>query len=261
MSLSAWHLVKAFGVRRVVDRVSLQVNPGEIVGLLGPNGAGKTVTFSMLVGDLAPDEGRVVLDGEDVTRWPLYQRARKGLGYLPQSRSIFRHLSVEDNIVAVAEARGMRRRDARAKAATLLAEFGLARLAGTMANRLSGGEMRRLEIARSLAIEPRFLLFDEPFAGIDPLTIETLHEVIVRLRARGVGILLTDHNVTEALALCDRAYVLQAGALLAEGPARTLPSNPAVRQHFLGDSVQLPCAGDGQGVPTLRGHVEMPNRL
>jgi lipopolysaccharide export system ATP-binding protein len=236
MSLNAWHLVKTFGARRVVDRVSLHVDPGEIVGLLGPNGAGKTVTFSMLVGELRPTEGRVVLDGDDITTWPLYQRARKGLGYLPQARSIFRHLTVEGNIVAVAEARGLRRRDARARAAHLLDEFGLTRLATTVANRLSGGEMRRLEIARSLAIEPRFLLFDEPFAGIDPLTVETLHEVIVGLRGRGLGILLTDHNVTETLALCDRAYVLHGGSVLAEGPAQALPSDPRVRRHFLGES-------------------------
>lgn len=235
MSLSAWHLVKVYGTRRVVDRVSLHVNPGEIVGLLGPNGAGKTVTFSMLVGEVNPTEGRVVLDGADITSWPLYRRARNGLGYLPQARSIFRHLSAEDNIVAVAEARGMHRRDARARAGTLLDEFGLGRLARITANRLSGGEMRRLEIARSLAVEPRFLLFDEPFAGIDPLTIDTLHHVILKLRARGLGILLTDHNVTEALALCDRAYVLFEGSLLAEGSSPSLSANAAVRTHFLGD--------------------------
>lgn len=232
--------------RWIVDGVDLTVKPGEIVGLLGPNGAGKTVTLSMIVGIFEPTSGRVFIDGVDVTELPLHKRARLGLGYLPQERSIFTKLSAEDNVAAILEAHGMDGRPAHVRADHLLAEFGLSHVARTRAERLSGGEQRRLEVARSLAIEPRFLLFDEPFAGIDPLTIESLHAMLVGLRQSGVGILLTDHNVRETLTLCDRAYVLFAGRVLADGSPSELIANHAVRQHFLGDSFEL-VAGDDVG--------------
>ncbi|HTR79961.1 MAG TPA: LPS export ABC transporter ATP-binding protein, partial [Gemmatimonadaceae bacterium] len=208
--------------RWIVHDVDLRVRSGEIVGLLGPNGAGKTVTLSMIAGLLRPTTGRVLLDGCELTHLPLHLRARSGVGYLPQERSVFTHLSAQDNIAAILESRGMRGRAARAKAATLLDEFGLTAVAHTAAIRLSGGEQRRLEVARSLATDPRFLLFDEPFAGIDPLTIESLHALLVGLRGRGVGVLLTDHNVRETLSLCDRAYVLLDGGILAQGDARAV---------------------------------------
>jgi lipopolysaccharide export system ATP-binding protein len=225
--------------RWIVDGVDLTVTPGEIVGLLGPNGAGKTVTLSMLVGMIEPTSGRVLIDGVDVTDLPLYKRARLGLGYLPQDRSIFTKLSAEDNVAAILEAHGMSGGPAHRRADELLGEFGLSHVANTRAEQLSGGEQRRLEVARSLAIEPRFLLFDEPFAGIDPLTIESLHALLVKLRRSGVGILLTDHNVRETLTLCDRAYVLFAGRVLAQGSPAELIVNEEVRQHFLGDSFEL----------------------
>jgi len=239
--------------RWIVNGVDLIVKPGEIVGLLGPNGAGKTVTLSMIVGMFEPTSGRVLIDGVDVTELPLYKRARLGLGYLPQDRSIFTKLNAEDNVAAILEAHGMGRRPAHLRAEELLAELGLSHVARSRAEQLSGGEQRRLEVARSLAIEPRFLLFDEPFAGIDPLTIESLHTMLVGLRESGVGILLTDHNVRETLALCDRASVLFAGRVLAEGAPSELIANDAVRQHFLGDSFEL-VAGDTGGFNDHRYH-------
>ena len=222
--------------RRIVDGVSLEVHPGEIVGLLGPNGAGKTVTLSMIAGLLNVTSGHVRIDGEDVTDLPLHLRARRGLGYLPQERSIFTKMTVEQNISAILETRGFGRRETRTRARALLDEFGLGPLAQSRAIQLSGGEQRRLEVARSLASDPRYLLFDEPFAGIDPLTIESLHLVLVRLRDRGVGVLLTDHNVRETLTLCDRTYVLYDGVVLAEGRTPELVVNPEVRRRFLGES-------------------------
>jgi lipopolysaccharide export system ATP-binding protein len=225
--------------RWIVDGVDLIVRPGEIVGLLGPNGAGKTVTLSMLVGMFEPTSGRVLIDGVDVTDLPLYKRARLGLGYLPQDRSIFTKLSAEDNVAAILEAHGMTSGLAHRRADQLLAQFGLTHVARSRAQQLSGGEQRRLEVARSLAIEPRFLLFDEPFAGIDPLTIESLHAILVGLRASNVGILLTDHNVSETLTLCDRAYVLFDGRVLAQGTPAELVANDKVRSHFLGESFEL----------------------
>jgi lipopolysaccharide export system ATP-binding protein len=222
--------------RRIVDGVSLEVRPGEIIGLLGPNGAGKTVTLSMIAGLLNVTSGHVRIDGEDVTDLPLHLRARRGLGYLPQERSIFAKMSVEQNVAAILEAHGCARREVRTRTRTLLDEFGLLPLARSRAVQLSGGEQRRLEVARSLASDPRYLLFDEPFAGIDPLTIESLHHVLLRLRERGVGVLLTDHNVRETLTLCDRTYVLADGVVLAEGRTPELVKNLDVRRRFLGDS-------------------------
>lgn len=231
----AWHR----GGRRIVDGVDLAVGRGEIVGLLGPNGAGKTVTLSMVVGLLRPTSGRVYIDGEDVTELPLHERARRGLGFLPQERSVFQHLSAEDNIAGIVESRGLGKHEAHERARAILAEFGLIGVAESAAQRLSGGEQRRLEVARSLATDPRFLLADEPFAGIDPLTIEALHAMLVAARGKGVGVLLTDHNVRETLALCDRAYVLFQGRVLAMGTSGALLENPDVRRHFLGESFEL----------------------
>jgi lipopolysaccharide export system ATP-binding protein len=226
--------------RWIVDGVDLRVHAHEIVGLLGPNGAGKTVTLSMIVGLLKPTSGSVLINETDITDMPLHERARLGLGYLPQERSVFTKLSAEDNVAAILEARGLGRHDAYRRADALLEQFGLAHVAHSRAVQLSGGEQRRLEVARSLAIEPRFLLFDEPFAGIDPLTIESLHSILVGLRETGVGVLLTDHNVRETLALCDRAYVLFEGRVLAQGTPSELVDNDAVRAHFLGESFDTP---------------------
>jgi lipopolysaccharide export system ATP-binding protein len=228
--------------RWIVDGVDLVLRPHEIVGLLGPNGAGNTVTLSMIAGLLVPTSGRVSIDGVDVTDLPLFQRARRGLGYLPQERSVFTKLTAEDNVRAILEARGEDRRAAHEHARALLDEFGLGPLARSKAVQLSGGEQRRLEVARSLAIAPRYLLFDEPFAGIDPLTIESLHHILMSLRQQGVGILLTDHNVQETLTLCDRAYVLFDGRVLAAGTPGELLRNPAVRERFLGNAFQLASA-------------------
>ena len=237
--LSAHRLRWRHANRWIVDDVSLALRRGEIIGLLGPNGAGKTVTLSMIAGLLAPTSGTIRIAGQDVTGLPLDERSRHGLGYLPQERSIFRKLTAEDNIAAMLEAHGVRGEALHRKAVSLLAKFGLGHVAQTLALRLSGGEQRRLEIARSLASDPHFLLFDEPFAGIDPLTIESLHTILDGLRASGVGILLTDHNVREALSLCNRAYVMFRGRVLAEGTPPELIASDLVRERFLGDAFEL----------------------
>ncbi len=235
-SLEAFHLSRSFHGRHVVDNVSLVLHPGEIVGLLGPNGAGKTVTFSMIAGLLKPHGGRIVLDNVDITRLAMHKRARRGLVYLPQERSLFHGLTAEENVAGVLECRGVGRIDARRRAEEILGELGIRHLAPISAARLSGGEQRRLEVARCLALEPRFLLFDEPFAGVDPLVVESLHGILLDLRSRGIGILLTDHNVREALSLCDRAYVLFDGRVLAEGSSNELIASEDVRRHFLGET-------------------------
>ena len=232
-------LRKRYGGRWVVDGVSLVVRPGEIVGLLGPNGAGKTVTFSMITGAIFADDGTVLLNGEDVTYMAMHKRARRGIAYLTQERSVFHGLTAEENIAAVLEMHGAKRRDARRRALEILHQFGLSRVGDSRAARLSGGEQRRLEVARSVATKPRFLLSDEPFAGVDPLTIEMLRGLFVQLRDSGLGILLTDHNVRETLALCDRAYVLDDGRVLAHGTPAELVANAEVRHHFLGDTFTL----------------------
>lgn len=232
-------LRKRFGGRWVVNDVSLVVRPHEIVGLLGPNGAGKTVTFGMIGGLLVPDEGTVLLNGEDVTRLPMHLRARRGIAYLPQERSVFRHMTARENIMAILEINGVAKRDVPRRARELIHQFGLVSVADSRADRLSGGEQRRLEVARSVATHPKFLLSDEPFAGVDPLTIEMLRGLFVRLRDAGLGILLTDHNVRETLDLCDRAYVLFDGTVLAQGTAAELVANEEVRAHFLGDTFTL----------------------
>lgn len=238
-TLAARALRRRFGDRVVVDGVDLTISAGEIVGLLGPNGAGKTVTFYMLVGLLRPTSGRVLLDGSDVTDQPMHERARRGLAYLPQERSIFRGLNARDNVAAILECRGTGRWQARRRAEAVLDEFGLAHVAGENAARLSGGEQRRLEVARAVALEPRILLLDEPFAGIDPLTVEMIHDLLVGLSRRGIGILISDHNVREALLLSHRAYVLFDGQVLAEGSADSLLRNPEVRHRFVGEDYAL----------------------
>ena len=236
--LEAHALRKRFGTRRAVDGVDLSVGEGEIVGLLGPNGAGKTVTFYMISGILRPDSGVISLGGKDVTNLPMVKRAQRGLGYLPQERSVFRHLTAVDNVALVYECHGKKGDDAEFHARKLLTKFGLSHVGDMRASRLSGGQQRRLEVARAIASSPRIVMFDEPFAGIDPLTIEMLHAMMLDLKRAGIGVLLTDHNVMEAFALCDRAYVLFDGRVIAEGTSRELTSSADVRRHFLGESFE-----------------------
>ena len=238
-SLRAVGLEKSYGGTKVVDGVSVRVEEGEIVGLLGPNGAGKTTTFSMIIGLVPQDGGRIFLRDEDITDRPMYLRARKGLVLLPQEPSSFRKLTVAENLLAVLETRmpGAAARAARAEAA--LEEFGLTKLAGARALTLSGGERRRLEIARAMVMDPDFLLLDEPFTGIDPLSVRELQAIIRALRERGLGILLTDHSVREALATTDRAYILERGRVLKEGRPEEIVSSAEVRKSYLGDEFRL----------------------
>ena len=237
--LRAERLGKSYQRRRVVDDVSFQVRPGEVVGLLGPNGAGKTTCFNMVVGLVAPDGGRVLLGDEDLTALPMHQRARRGVGYLPQEASIFRKLTVRQNFTAVLEALGVGRAEREARAAELLHEFRLEGVAESRGETLSGGERRRAEVARSLLARPRYILFDEPFAGIDPIAVAELQRLIAGLSARGIGVLLTDHNVREALGICDRAYLLSAGTLLEEGTPAQLAASERARAVYLGDHFRL----------------------
>ncbi len=254
-ALTATGLRRRVAKRWVVDGVSLSVGAGEIVGLLGPNGAGKTVTFYLLAGLLRPAAGSIVVDGVDVTDRSMTERAHLGVAYLPQEPSAFRGLSAEENVALVLECNGVGRREARRQARAVLDEFGLLHLASTSAARLSGGERRRLEVARAVALSPRFLLLDEPFAGVDPITVEMVSTLLRDLKRRGIGILLTDHNVRDTLALVDRAYVLFDGRLLAQGSAAELAGNPAVREHFLGPET-VGGADDGsagsRGIPATR---------
>ena len=239
MALAVEGLVKSYGKRRVVDGVRIRVEPGEIVGLLGPNGAGKTTTFYSIVGFVRPDGGKISLDGEDITRLPMYQRARKGIGYLPQETSIFRGLSVAENILAVLEARGVPKRQRQERVDELLEELNLQQRARQRADTLSGGETRRVEIARALAIEPRYMLLDEPFTGIDPRTVEDIQTIIGDLRNENLSILITDHNVRETLQITDRAYIMVNGRILTAGTAQELTSNEQVRRLYLGEKFQM----------------------
>jgi lipopolysaccharide export system ATP-binding protein len=223
----------------VVRRVSIEVASGEIVGLLGPNGAGKTTTFYMTVGLTAPDSGRVELDGRDVTRDPMYVRARKGIGYLPQEPSIFRGLTVEQNILAILETTGADRETRRRRTADLLAELGLTALAQSPAFTLSGGERRRAEITRALVMEPRFMLLDEPFAGIDPIAVTDIQKIVFHLKERGIGVLMTDHNVRETLRITDRAYIVHDGAIFRSGTPAELAADEDVRRIYLGTDFRL----------------------
>jgi lipopolysaccharide export system ATP-binding protein len=233
-------LQKQYRKRRVVDDVSLSVSSGEVVGLLGPNGAGKTTSFYMIVGLILADRGRVLLDGRDLTDLPMHQRARLGIGYLAQEASVFRRLSVEDNILAILETRKeLDLATRRERCDRLLEEFGIAHLRESLAMSLSGGERRRLEIARALSIQPRFILLDEPFAGVDPLAVIDIKKIIQHLRELEIGVLITDHNVRETLDICDRAYIISAGSVLAEGPTAEILSNPEVRSVYLGENFTM----------------------
>ncbi|HYX91022.1 MAG TPA: LPS export ABC transporter ATP-binding protein [Myxococcaceae bacterium] len=235
--LAAEGLVKSYRRRRVVDGVAFSVRQGEVVGLLGPNGAGKTTSFNMVVGMVRPEEGRILLDDADLTGMPMHRRARRGVGYLPQESSIFRKLTVRENFLAVLELQRNLNHDARAaRAATLLHEFGLERVADSLGEQLSGGERRRAEIARSLIPNPRFILFDEPFAGVDPINVGDLQRQIAQLKQRGIGVLITDHNVRDTLRICDRAYIIAAGRILEEGTPEEIAASPKARQVYLGES-------------------------
>ncbi len=229
-------LVKAYRSRRVVDHVSIAVREGEIVGLLGPNGAGKTTTFRMVVGMVTPDEGSVMLGGQDVSRMPMYRRARRGLGYLAQQESVFKKMSALDNIRCVLEARGMRRKERDERANELLHDLQLGHVAASIAETMSGGEKRRLEIARALATEPRLLLLDEPFAGVDPITVEEIQQILSTLARSGIAILITEHNVLATLRITNRAYILDEGRVIAEGDAQTIVADENVRRVYLGSS-------------------------
>lgn len=239
MALYTENLVKTYGRRRVVNGVSIRVEPGEVVGLLGPNGAGKTTTFCSIVGFLRPDDGHIYLDTEEITPLPMYRRARQGIGYLPQETSIFRRLTVEQNIQAVLEATKLGRSESRERLARVLEELDLGPRAKQRANTLSGGETRRVEIARALALEPRYMLLDEPFVGIDPRTVEDIQSIIAKLRDKGLGILITDHNVHETLAITNRAYIMIDGAILTSGTAQELAADEQVRRLYLGDKFRL----------------------
>jgi lipopolysaccharide export system ATP-binding protein len=237
--LVAQGLSKWFKRRRVVDDVSLDIQRGEVVGLLGPNGAGKTTSFYMMVGLLGPDHGRIFLEGQEITELPMYRRCRLGLGYLPQESSVFRKLTVEENLLAILETLDLTPDERRQRAQELLAELDLTALAGYPAFTLSGGERRRLEITRALVTTPSYLLLDEPFTGIDPIAIGDIQQIIARLTERGIGILITDHNVRETLAITDRAYILFDGKILVSGTATELANNPKAREIYLGEKFSL----------------------
>ena len=239
-TLKAQHLAKAYKSRQVVRDVSLSIDSGQIVGLLGPNGAGKTTCFYMIVGLVQADQGRVLIDDLDVSHQPMHGRARAGIGYLPQEASIFRKLSVADNIMAILETRKELDRDGRRQELeSLLQEFHINHIRDNLGMSLSGGERRRVEIARALATAPKFILLDEPFAGVDPISVGDIKQIIHHLKARGIGVLITDHNVRETLGICDRAYILNEGAVLAQGSPDALLSDPDVRRVYLGDTFRL----------------------
>jgi lipopolysaccharide export system ATP-binding protein len=237
--LETKNISKAFKGRAVVKSVDLHVKSGEIVGLLGPNGAGKTTTFRMCMGMIAPDDGQIFLHNEDVTAMPIYQRARRGLGYLAQEASVFRKLSVADNILAVLETLKLDKNERAQQCDALLEEFGLTHLRDSMGEVLSGGERRRVEIARALATNPKLILLDEPFSGIDPIAVEDIQAILMQLQKKGIAILLTDHNVRETLSITTRSYILSTGTVLAEGTAEELVHNSSVRKVYLGENFEL----------------------
>jgi lipopolysaccharide export system ATP-binding protein len=238
-TLRTFDLTKSYGGRTVVRGVNLDVASGEVVGLLGPNGAGTTTTFYMTVGLVAPDSGRVELNGVDVTDDPMYVRARKGIGYLPQEASIFRGMTVEQNILSILETTGLRAGERRARMKELLAELNLTPLASSMAFTLSGGERRRAEITRALVMQPQFILLDEPFAGIDPIAVTDIQKIIFHLKERGIGVLITDHNVRETLRITDRAYIVHGGVIFRSGTPETLAADEDVRRIYLGTEFRL----------------------
>lgn len=238
--LAAKGLAKSYRGRRVVNGMSMSVNAGEIIGLLGPNGAGKTTCFYLMVGLVASDEGRITLCGSDVTSLPIHMRARQGLGYLPQEASIFRRLSVEDNLMAIIETRDDLDADKQqALCDELLREFNITHLRSSLGQSLSGGERRRVEIARALATDPKVILLDEPFAGVDPISISDIKAIITHLRDRGLGVLITDHNVRETLDICERAYIVSEGSVIAEGDAQSILDDAKVRKVYLGQDFRL----------------------
>ncbi len=239
MKLRTENLVKIYGKRRVVNGVSIDVSQGEIVGLLGPNGAGKTTTFYMIVGLIKPNEGHIYLDNHEITDLPMFKRAQLGIGYLPQEVSVFRKLSVEDNIRAVLEMTELSKADREARVESLLKEFGLTRIRKSLGIQLSGGERRRVEIARALALDPKFILLDEPFAGVDPIAVEDIQNIVSHLKDRNIGIIITDHNVHETLTITDRAYLLYDGRILKSGTAEELAVDEEVRRKYLGQKFEL----------------------
>jgi lipopolysaccharide export system ATP-binding protein len=238
-TLEAVEISKAYRGRKVVDDVSLRVEQGEVVGLLGPNGAGKTTTFYMIVGLISPDSGSVLLDGEDITTLPMYRRARRGISYLPQEPSIFRKLTVEENLMAILETMPLSRRERRERMELLLEQLGLEKVRHNRGYALSGGERRRVEVARSLVIEPAFLLLDEPFSGIDPIQVLELQKIIFDLKRSGIGILMTDHNVRETLAVTDRAYIITNGRIFRAGTPEALGRDPEVKRIYLGEAFEF----------------------
>jgi lipopolysaccharide export system ATP-binding protein len=237
--LVAKDLVKQFRGRKVVDGVSVHIQAGEVVGLLGPNGAGKTTSFHLILGQLPPNEGKVLLDGKEITNLPMYLRARRGIGYLPQEASIFRRMTVEENLLAILEIRCSTSALAHERSSELLEEFGLARVAKTPGYALSGGERRRAEIARALASDPKYILLDEPFAGIDPIAVAELQQVVMQLQKRDIGVLITDHNVRETLQITNRAYIISQGRIFRHGTPAELASDPDVRKVYLGETFRL----------------------
>lgn len=239
MKLHCENLVKKYGIRTVVKGVSMEVEQGEIVGFLGPNGAGKTTSFYMITGQIVPNAGRIFLDDEEITDLPMYKRAQKGLGYLPQEASVFRKMSVEDNIMSVMEMSGMNKTERKDRLESLISEFNLSKVRKSLGIQLSGGERRRCEIARALAIDPKFILLDEPFAGVDPIAVEDIQYIIATLKYKNIGIIITDHNVGETLAICDRAYLLYEGTILQTGTPESLASDEDVRTKYLGSGFVL----------------------
>jgi lipopolysaccharide export system ATP-binding protein len=239
LTLESDSLVKIYKKRRVVNNVSIQVKQGEIVGLLGPNGAGKTTTFYMIIGFIKPEGGKILLDSEDITNLPMYERARKGIGYLSQESSIFRKLTVEQNIMAILQMQKITREERDERLQSLLRELDISRLAKNKAYTLSGGERRRVEITRALATQPKFMLLDEPFSGIDPIAVEDIQKIIHRLKEKNLGILITDHNVRETLSITDRAYIICDGEILKSGTAEFLASDPEAKKIYLGEKFKL----------------------
>ena len=239
MVITTDNLVKIYNTRHVVDGVSISVEQGCVVGLLGPNGAGKTTTFYMIVGIVKPDAGTVMLDGKDISAMPMYQRARAGIGYLPQEASIFSKMTVEDNIMAILETTDLNASEREAKMNALLDEFRLNHVRKSEGKALSGGERRRVEIARALATDPAFILLDEPFAGIDPIAVADIQGMIAHLAQRGIGVLITDHNVRETLSIVDKAYILAEGHILLHGDSETIANDPVARKYYLGDNFSM----------------------
>lgn len=239
MKLYCENLVKKYGVRTVVKGVSMEVQQGEIVGFLGPNGAGKTTSFYMITGQITPNGGRVFLDGEDITGLPMFERAQKGIGYLPQDASVFRKLSVEDNIMSVMELSDMTKEERNERLESLIDEFNLSKVRKSLGIQLSGGERRRCEIARALAKDPKFILLDEPFAGVDPIAVEDIQFIIAKLKYKNIGVIITDHNVGETLAITDRAYLLYEGTILQQGTPESLAADEDVRTKYLGSGFIL----------------------